>query len=63
LNPGGAVYGFAQTPGRKFIDSFKNIENLYFASAWGRTGGGFSGVIMGGYLCALNILRRKRSIN
>jgi phytoene dehydrogenase-like protein len=63
LNPGGAVYGFAQTPGRKFIDSFKNIENLHFASAWGRTGGGFSGVIMGGYLCALNILRRKRSIN
>jgi phytoene dehydrogenase-like protein len=61
LNPRGAVYGFAQTPGKKSTDSFKNIENLHFASAWGKTGGGFSGAIMGGYLCAINILRRKKS--
>jgi phytoene dehydrogenase-like protein len=61
LNPRGAVYGFAQTPGRKYIESIKNIENLHFASAWGKTGGGFSGAIMGGYLCAMNILRRKKS--
>jgi len=59
LNPGGAVYGFAQNPGRKVIDSFKPVENLHFASAWGRTGGGFSGAIAGGYLCAFNILRKK----
>ncbi len=59
LNPGGAVYGFAQNPGRKVIDSFKPVENLHFASAWGRTGGGFSGAICGGYLCAFNILRKK----
>jgi all-trans-retinol 13,14-reductase len=59
LNPGGAVYGFAQTPSRKIIDSFKSPENLHFASAWGKTGGGFSGVIYGGYLCALNILRKR----
>jgi len=59
LNPGGAVYGFAQNPGRKVIDSFKPVENLHFASAWGRAGGGFSGAICGGYLSAFNILRKK----
>lgn len=59
LNPGGAVYGFAQNPGRKVIDSFRPVENLHFASAWGRTGGGFSGAICGGYLCAFNLLRKK----
>jgi all-trans-retinol 13,14-reductase len=58
LNPGGAVYGFAQTPSRKVIESFKTLNNLYFASAWGKTGGGFSGAIYGGYLCAINILRK-----
>jgi all-trans-retinol 13,14-reductase len=58
LNPEGAVYGFAQTPSRKIFDSFKAIDNLHFASAWGRTGGGFSGAIIGGYLCAYNILRK-----
>jgi all-trans-retinol 13,14-reductase len=59
LNPGGAVYGFAQTPSRKIIDSFKPLENLHFASAWGKTGGGFSGAIFGGYMCAFNILRKR----
>ena len=59
LNPGGAVYGFAQNPGRKILDSFAPVENLHFASAWGKTGGGFSGAIVGGYLCAYNILRKK----
>lgn len=59
LNPGGAVYGFAQTPSRKQVDTIKSVENLHFASAWGRTGGGFSGAICGGYLCAINILRKR----
>jgi phytoene dehydrogenase-like protein len=59
LNPDGAVYGFAQNPGRKVLDSFRPVENLHFASAWGRTGGGFSGAICGGYLCAFNLLRKK----
>ncbi|HUW92793.1 MAG TPA: NAD(P)/FAD-dependent oxidoreductase [Bacteroidales bacterium] len=59
LNPGGAVYGFAQTPARKVIDTSKSFDNLHFASAWGKTGGGFSGAICGGYLCAINILRRR----
>jgi len=59
LNPGGAVYGFAQNPGRKMLDAFAPIENLHFASAWGKTGGGFSGAIAGGYFCAFNILRKR----
>ena len=61
LNPGGAVYGFAQLPGRPLIDLSITPDNLHFASAWGKTGGGFSGVIYSGYLCALNILRKKRT--
>jgi len=60
LNPEGAVYGFAQTPSRKMFDSFKPIDNLHFASAWGKTGGGFSGAIIGGYLTAWNTLRRSQ---
>ena len=59
LNPEGAVYGFAQTPSRKAIDTSKLPDNLHFASAWGKTGGGFSGAIYGGYLCAINIMRKK----
>jgi all-trans-retinol 13,14-reductase len=59
LNPEGAVYGFAQTPSRKAIDTSKLPANLHFASAWGKTGGGFSGAIYGGYLCAMGILRKR----
>ncbi len=59
LNPGGAVYGFAQTPSKKIIEPLKSVNNLHIASAWGRTGGGFSGAIYGGYLCACNILRKR----
>ena len=59
LNPGGAVYGFAQTPSRRVINTSKLPDNLHFASAWGKTGGGFSGAIYGGYLCAINILRKR----
>jgi all-trans-retinol 13,14-reductase len=60
LNPGGAIYGFAQSPSRKVFESFKPLENLHFASAWGKTGGGFSGAIFGGYMCAFSILRKKK---
>jgi phytoene dehydrogenase-like protein len=58
LNPGGAVYGFEQSPSKRVIDTSSLPENLHFASAWGRTGGGFSGVIYAGYLCAMSILRK-----
>lgn len=59
LNPGGAAHGFAHTPGRKPNDYLKILDNLHFASAWTKTGGGFSGAIYGGYLCALNVMRKK----
>jgi all-trans-retinol 13,14-reductase len=59
LNPDGAVYGFAQTPGKRVIDTSEIFDNLHFASAWGKTGGGFSGAIYSGFLCAYNILRKK----
>jgi len=59
LNPGGAVYGFAQTQSKVNADPLKSVCNLHVASAWGRTGGGFSGAIYGGYLCAINILRKR----
>jgi all-trans-retinol 13,14-reductase len=60
LNPGGAVYGFAQVPLKPVIDPSSVPPNLHFASAWGKTGGGFSGAIYSGYLCAYNILRKSK---
>ena len=59
LNPGGAVYGFAQVPGKPAVDFSEVYDNLHFASAWGKTGGGFSGAIYAGFLCAYNILRKR----
>jgi phytoene dehydrogenase-like protein len=59
FNPGGAVYGFAQVPGKPAINLNRIFDNLHIASAWGNTGGGFTGAIFGGYLCAVGILRRK----
>jgi len=62
LNPDGAVYGFAQTPSRSAINTSSLPDNIHFASAWGKTGGGFSGAIYGGYLCAINILRKRTTV-
>lgn len=59
LTPGGAVYGFAQVPSKPQFDDKVLPGNVHIASAWGKTGGGFSGAIFGGYLCAYNILRAK----
>ncbi len=58
LNPAGAVYGFAQTPFRVRKENIKGIDHLHFASAWTKTGGGFSGAIYSGYFCALGIIRK-----
>jgi phytoene dehydrogenase-like protein len=58
-NPGGAVYGFAQVPGKPSVNFSGIFDNLHIASAWGKTGGGFSGAIFGGFLCAISILRKK----
>lgn len=58
LNPGGAVYGFAQTPqqgGHNRFGQRSPIKNLHFASAWGFPGGGFTGAIISGFLTSLKI--------
>ncbi|MBB6459336.1 FAD-dependent oxidoreductase [Flammeovirga kamogawensis] len=57
-NPEGTPYGFAQTPeqagmGRTPFTS--PIKNLYFAGAWTFPGGGFTGAIISGFLCALKV--------
>ena len=59
LNPEGAVYGFAQNPGKStaYLDMLP--ENIFIASAWGKLGGGFSGAILSGYMTAFEILRRR----
>ena len=59
LNPEGAVYGFAQVPSRPAVNYAGLFDNLHFASAWGSLGGGFSGTILSGYLCAAGLLRKK----
>jgi phytoene dehydrogenase-like protein len=61
-NPGGAVYGFAQTKELTASKRFRNnflIPNLYFASAWAFPGGGFEGSITGGFLAALQMNKDK----
>ncbi len=58
LNPGGAVYGFAQTPqqgGHNRFGQNSPIRNLHIASAWGFPGGGFTGAIISGFLTSLKI--------
>lgn len=59
LNPAGAVYGFAQNPGKSSQYLSALPDNLHIASAWGKFGGGFSGSIYSGYMTALDILRKR----
>lgn len=58
LNPKGAVYGFAQHPNRSMDYLNALPENVFIASAWGKVGGGFSGAMVGGYMCAMDLLRK-----
>ena len=59
LNPRGEVYGFAQTPQKAETQEVNSVENLHFASAWAKFGGGFLGAIYNGYFCSVGILRSK----
>lgn len=64
LNPRGSVYGFAQTPKQAGIFRIANkspIKNLYFASAWTNPGGGFTGAIWSGWICANEVLKNSRA--
>lgn len=50
-NTDGAIYGFEQSMENSFIKRINNrtpVRGLYLASAWGRPGGGYTGVIRGG---------------
>jgi len=58
LNPKGAVYGFAQHPGRSMDYLNALPENIFIASAWGKIGGGFSGAMVNGYMTAIDLLRK-----
>jgi len=58
LNPGGAVYGFAQNPGKPATYLSALPDNIHIASAWGKFGGGFSGAIFSGYMTAMDLLRK-----
>lgn len=59
LNPGGAVYGFAQNPNRS-AEYLKALpDNIHIASAWGKLGGGFSGAFINGYNTAKDLLKRE----
>lgn len=59
LNPAGAVYGFAQNPGKSADYLSALPDNLHIASAWGKFGGGFSGSIFSGYMTAMEVLRKR----
>lgn len=63
LNPGGVIYGYAQLPKQSGmlhrVPNRSPVKNLYFASAWSNPGGGFTGAILGGWFCALEILRKQ----
>jgi all-trans-retinol 13,14-reductase len=58
LNPDGAVYGFAQSPNKSIEYLSALPDNIHIASAWGKLGGGFSGALLNGYSCALDLLKR-----
>lgn len=60
LNPQGTAYGYAQIPsqvGRNRLSQRSPLPGLYFASAWSEPGHGFSGAMIGGYICAKRILK------
>ena len=63
LNPEGAIYGFAQRPGKVTVPVNSFIPNLFMASAWDKFGGGFSGVIYSGYFTGIDIMRQQRAFH
>ncbi|NTV01615.1 MAG: NAD(P)/FAD-dependent oxidoreductase [Chlorobiaceae bacterium] len=61
-NPGGVATGYAQIPSQAGMNRLEHrspVPGLYFASAWSRPGGGFTGAILGGWSCAAGILASK----
>lgn len=62
-NTNGAAYGWAQTPGQSGIYRLRMktpVPGLYLAGHWTMPGGGISGVMTSGRLCAGMILEEDR---
>ncbi|MGL6008835.1 MAG: phytoene desaturase family protein, partial [Culicoidibacterales bacterium] len=64
-NPGGAVYGFAQSTtqsgfARPFVKT--PIPHLYLASSWANPGGGYEGAILSGLTCAKQVLKAQVAV-
>ena len=58
MNPFGAPYGFAQTPiqsGYKRPGYRSPVKHLWLAGTWTFPGGGFTGAIVSGFLCGLQV--------
>lgn len=58
-NPEGAIYGFEQSVDNSFMTRLKNrtpLKGLYLASAWGNPGGGYTGVLRGGYQVSSQVM-------
>lgn len=65
LNSQGSPYGYAQTLDQTAKKRLKNrsiIPGLYYASAWSSPGGGFSGAIYSGYICALTVMKDMKKL-
>ena len=59
-NPGGAAYGWVQTPGQSGIRRLNMktpVPGLYLAGHWTMPGGGIAGVVTSGQLCAKTVLQ------
>ncbi len=51
-NDRGAIYGYDESVDNSFMNRIENhtpVKGLYLASAWGNPGGGYSGVLRGGF--------------
>ena len=65
-NPGGAAYGWVQSPeqsGIRRLGIKTPITGLYLAGQWTMPGGGIAGVITSGRLCAQTILKDKTFVS
>lgn len=61
LNPAAAPYGFAQLPnqvGFKRPSYSSPVKNLWLAGTWTFPGGGFTGALVSGFLCGLQVRKK-----
>ena len=59
MTPAGTAYGYYQkgfAPKTRAPRRASQLKNLYFTGAWGFPGGGFTGAILSGYYCALDMM-------